>query len=138
MVIKFIISICLFLSIAKTYGCKFPISRLSLPLVQCYQCGFGVEIDFTKFPQLFGQDKFSFVLPKPPNVDKWCGLKVSGNHTTDLVECPGGCVLVRTTDDLSRIAGCANTMAVHVDTVTLVYLIRVLLETNLGPLYDKN
>lgn len=77
-------------------------------LVQCYECSFGLELDLTKFPQVFGQDRFSFSTSKPSvNMDKWCGIK-NPPQNSSVAHCNSGCVLVRSTDDLTRMAGCAN------------------------------
>ncbi|KAI6240743.1 hypothetical protein M3Y99_00417400 [Aphelenchoides fujianensis] len=84
--------------------------------IKCYECGYGEELDLVRFPQIFGQEKFSFSLSKTSaNYDKWCGKSAKGQNES-LVECEGGCALVRVTDGLSAIAGCAEVNDAKVET----------------------
>ncbi|KAI6231943.1 hypothetical protein M3Y95_00434900 [Aphelenchoides besseyi] len=84
--------------------------------IKCYECGYGIELDLLKFPKIFGQDKFSFSLSKSTaNYDKWCGISGRGQNES-LVECEGNCALVRVTDGLSAIAGCAEVDNLKIET----------------------
>jgi hypothetical protein len=62
-------------------------------------------MDLQRFPQLFGQNIYPGGQP-PRGQQKWCA-KFKPPQNTSVQECAGGCALARSTDDLSRWAGCA-------------------------------
>ncbi|KAI6173101.1 hypothetical protein M3Y98_01046000 [Aphelenchoides besseyi] len=96
----------------------FPLLNLTPTVlsIKCYECGYGIELDIAKFPKIFGQDKFSFSLSKSTEkYDKWCGISGRGQNES-LVECEGNCALVRVTDGLSAIAGCAEVDNLKIET----------------------
>lgn len=83
-------------------------------LVKCYECGYGIAVDLAAFPRVFGDERLGSLLTRTnaaANRDTWCGRSTAnGNTATNatVVTCEGACAIVRTSDMLTLVAGCAG------------------------------